>query len=100
MIAGKVQTLFLKPSYDTQFGFLESQLASSPDGGDFICGKELTEADIMMSFAIEVAKAKAGLTKEDYPKLSAYVDRLYEREAYKRAVQKIVEVEGQFNNDI
>ena len=77
--------------------FLEKQLATSPDKGDFLCGPELSGADIILSFPISAARAgEVGLTKERYPRLWAYVDRLEGLDAYKRSVAKIVEIEGKY----
>ena len=95
-IAGKIQSLFLKPNFETTFKFLESQLATSPDGGEFLCGKDLTGADILMSFPIEAGRSRSGMTREQCPKMWAYVDQLYARKAYKRSVEKIEKVEGSF----
>ncbi|KAI9847787.1 MAG: hypothetical protein M1837_001680 [Sclerophora amabilis] len=100
MIAGKINSMFLEPNLNTHFGFLESQIASCPHGGDYLCGKELTGADVLMSFPLEVSKGRLGLVSEKYPKLCAYVDRLQARDAYKRAVQKIVEVEGSYKANL
>ena len=96
-IAGKLESMFLRPNLNTAFSFLESQIASSPGGGEYLCGKELTGADILMSFPLDAARGRAGLDKDKYPKLWAYVERLQERDAYKRAVQKIIEVEGEYD---
>ena len=97
MITGAVESKFLLPNLETHFGFLESQIASSPDGGGYLCGPELTAADILMSFPLSAAKGRAGFSEEKHPKLWAYVDKLEATEGYKRAVQKIVEVEGSYD---
>ena len=97
MITGVVETKYLNPNFETQFGFLESQIATSPDGGEYLCGTELTGADILMSFPLLAAKGRAGLYKEKYPKLWAYSERLEALEGYKRAVQKIIDVEGSYS---
>lgn len=52
MITGAVESKFLHPNLQRQFDFLESQIATSPSGGDFLCGKDLSGADIMMSFPL------------------------------------------------
>ncbi|KAI9850933.1 MAG: hypothetical protein M1838_004819 [Thelocarpon superellum] len=96
LIAGKVEASYLHPNYKTHFDFLESQMTTSPGNGEYLCGKELTGADILMSFPLEAASRRAGVNVTNYPKLSAYLDRIYEREAYKKAVEKIVEIEGEF----
>lgn len=99
-IAGKITTMFLKPNFETHFKFLESQLETSPDGGQYLCGNDLTGADILMSFALEAAESRSGTSKEQFPRIWAYVARLHEMESYKRAVQKIVEVEGKFKTNL
>ena len=52
----------------------------------FLMGDALTGADIQLSFACEVARAFGKLAA--HPNLSAYLDRLHGREAWKRAVEK------------
>ncbi|KAI9752748.1 MAG: hypothetical protein M4579_005504 [Chaenotheca gracillima] len=99
-IAGKINSMFLEPNLKTHFSFLEAQIASSPNGGDFLCGKELTGADILMSFPLEASKGRVGLTPDLYPKLCAYTDRLQQLDANKRAVQKIIDVEGSYNPNL
>ena len=36
------------------------------------------------------------MSKEQFPRIWGYMSRLHERESYKRAVQKIETVEGEF----
>ena len=100
MVAGKIYSGFLQRNFDTHFAFLESQIQSSPGGGQYLCGTELTGADILMVFPLEAAKGRGFITAEKYPGLVAYVDRLSEREAYKTAVAKIVEVEGSYKSSL
>lgn len=95
-VASKIESSFLQRNFKIHYDFLEGQLASSPDGGNFLCGKDLTAADIMLSFPLEAGKGRSGFSEQQYPKIWAYIDRLHEREAYKRSVQKIVELEGEF----
>lgn len=97
MITGAVESKFLLPALETHFAFMESQIASSPDGGEYLCGRELTGADILMSFPLGVAKGRSTFSEEKHPKLWAYVNRLETMEGYKRAVQKIIDVEGSYN---
>ena len=40
-----------------------------------------------MSFPIEVAAARGGLTKKKWPKLMAYLDRIHARPAYQKALE-------------
>jgi glutathione S-transferase len=99
-IVGKVTSIFLAPNFKTHYTFLEDQLKTAPDGGEFLCGKDLTAADIMMSFPLEAGQSRSGMSQADCPLLWAYVDRLHQREAYKRSVQKIAEVEGSFKMNL
>ncbi|KAI9681113.1 MAG: hypothetical protein M1817_002395 [Caeruleum heppii] len=96
-VAGKIESMFLEPNFKTHFEFLEGQMATSPDEGAYLCGKEMTGADIIMSFPLEASRGRAGLTPDKYPKLCEYIDRIQARPAYKRAVQKIIDVEGSYS---
>lgn len=97
-INNAVNSKFLSPNLHANYSLLESQFASSPQGGPFLCGAHLTGADILVSFPVSAARsAKGGLTEEKYPKLWAWVDMLESREAFKRGVAKIVEVEGKYD---
>ena len=72
MITGLIESSFLEPNYKTHFDFLESQIATSPDGGEYLCGTELSGADIIMSFPLGSARARiSGFTQEKHPKLWA-----------------------------
>lgn len=86
--------------YKLHYRFLEEQLATSPDGGEYLCGKEITGADILMSFALEASNSRSGIKQEEFPKVFAYVEKLHQREAFKRATEKIIEVEGQFKTTL
>jgi glutathione S-transferase len=55
---------------------------------------------VMLSFPLEAGEGRSGFTRSQYPKVWAYLDRIHEREAYKRAVAKIVEVEGDFKTTL
>lgn len=97
MITGGFESTFLRPEVGRVFDFLESQLASSPNGGEYLCGSELTGADFIMSFPLTAARGRAGLSKEKHPKLSAYTERLEAKDSFKRAVQKIIDTEGSYD---
>lgn len=100
VITGVIESNYLAPNFETQFAFLESQIATSPDNGEYLCGRELTAADIFMSFPLGAAKGRAGFSKEKHPKLWAYVDRLEATEGSKRAVQKIIDIEGSYDSSL
>lgn len=95
MIAGRVDSMFLTENYATHFSFLESQVASSPNGGKYLCGEKLTAADIVMSFPLMAAKTRDKIEKSKYPKLTAYVELLENHEGYRNSIKKIEEVSGE-----
>lgn len=86
-----MEDAFLNRNYATHFGFLESQLASSPGGGQYLCGKELTAADVMMSFPLIAANSRGKIDKAKYTKLVAYVEMIESSEGYQKSVKKIEE---------
>ncbi|KAG8528934.1 uncharacterized protein KY384_006623 [Bacidia gigantensis] len=94
MLTGTVESKYLQPNMANNLRFLESQLETSPDGGEYLCGPDITGADFLISYPVQAARERAGLTKEAYPRLWAYVERLEEREGYKKSVKKIVEVDA------
>lgn len=93
-IAGRIDSLYLNPNFKRHFGYLESQLASSPEGGEYLCGTELTAADILMSFPLIMGKSKQAEIGS-FPKLEAYTKRLEQNEVYLRSVKKVEEVTGE-----
>ncbi|KAF4550780.1 Glutathione S-transferase-like protein 3 [Elsinoe fawcettii] len=96
-IVGKMNTMLFDPNMKTNFDFLESQIASSPDGGEYLCGKGLTAADILMSFPLVAVRDSmaGGLDKTKYPKLFEYVNKLEKLEGYQAAIKKAEEASGQ-----
>lgn len=101
-IANKLRASFIDPNLMTHYAFLEDKLktATSIEGqNSYLCGRHLTAADILLSFPLIAAKGGrgAGLTKENFPKLIEYIERLEEEQGYKRSIEKIVEVEGKFS---
>jgi glutathione S-transferase len=94
-VAARVDAAYLDQNVKLQFGFLEQQLASSPQNGEFFAGAALSGADIMMILPLEAAVKRAGVTKEKYPKITAYIERIQLRPAYQRAIKKIEDVTGE-----
>ncbi|KAH6612219.1 hypothetical protein B0J18DRAFT_441587 [Chaetomium sp. MPI-SDFR-AT-0129] len=101
-IVSKLYAAFLLPEILRHLAFLESQLETAPQGGPYLCGAQLTTADILMGFPIREAKnAFAGLEVGDgkgtvgerFPRLWKYLDLLEAEEGYKKAGVKIAELE-------
>ncbi|KAF2157388.1 glutathione S-transferase [Myriangium duriaei CBS 260.36] len=94
LVVGKMNEMFLDPNIKTHFDFLEQQLASS--GGDYLCGKEITGADIMMSFPVlGVTSGSFPFDNEKYSQIKAYSERLQQLDLYKTSVQKVEELTGE-----
>ncbi|OJJ68136.1 hypothetical protein ASPBRDRAFT_199276 [Aspergillus brasiliensis CBS 101740] len=91
-IASKVNSGFLDNEFKTHFGFLEEQLATAPDGGPYICGKNLTLADIQLSVPVSVGFTLGVISRGEYPLLYGYVERLKREEGYRRVVERAKEV--------
>ncbi|EEP78108.1 predicted protein [Uncinocarpus reesii 1704] len=89
MISAKVHEAYLGPNLRTHMDFLEGQIASSPGGGRYICGEQLSGADILIVYALEVEEASGVLNPKTYPKLTAYLNGLRARDAFKQATAKV-----------
>ncbi|KAB8527812.1 hypothetical protein FH972_025463 [Carpinus fangiana] len=96
-VASGIEDQFLTRNFATHFSFLEEQLKTAPGGGPFFCGTELTGADVLMIFPLEAALQRGIIDGAKMPQLKAWVERIIERPAYKRAVDKIVEATGEYN---
>lgn len=96
MIASQLHSALVKPDLATNLDFLEDQIKSSPVDGQFLCGDSLTGSDIMMSFPLEAGVLRGLINKERHPHLTKYVSRIQEREAHKKGIAKIVELEGSY----
>jgi glutathione S-transferase len=82
-IAARIRKGFLDRQIASILDFMESELGKH----EWFAGNEFTAADIQMSFPCEVATMRGGLDKTR-PKLSALVQRIHARPAYKRALEK------------
>ncbi len=74
---------FIQPQLDLHMGYWEDVLSKSA----WFAGPEMTAADIMMSFPVEAAHSRGGLDKR-YPRLLAFLARIHDRPAYKRALDR------------
>jgi glutathione S-transferase len=82
-IAAKVGKSFVDPQIALHLNYMESELGKS----QWFAGEQFTAADIQMSFPVEGAAARGGLDSSR-PKLSAFLERIHARPAYKRALEK------------
>ena len=82
-IAAKVKSTFIAPQLKTHLDYMEAELGKT----EWFAGSELTAADIQMSFPLEAARSRAGLDASR-PKLSAFLQRIHSRPAYRRALER------------
>ncbi|KAI0481058.1 glutathione S-transferase [Xylariaceae sp. FL0804] len=100
LVANQIIKAMVTPNVRANLGFLEKQLETS--GGDYLCGQDLTSADILVSFGLITAKDvfqdfgtwESGGPRAEFPKLYAYIDRLETLPGYKRSEEKIKEIDS------
>lgn len=78
-----VKGKFAQPEIDRHLDFLEAELARST----WFAGEELTGADILLSFPVQIAAAHAGLDARR-PRLMAFRERVAARPAWQRAITR------------
>ncbi|WP_449427358.1 glutathione S-transferase family protein [Rhodanobacter umsongensis] len=81
-IARKVLSGFVDPQLKLHLEYLEGELGES----EWFGGDAFGVADIQLSFPLEAFAARGGLDAS-YPRLSAFLQRIHARPAYRRALQ-------------
>jgi glutathione S-transferase len=82
-LLGRPARPFISAQLKLHLDFLESELSKGP----WFLGDAFSAADIMMSFPIEAARARAALD-ETRPNVMDFLRRIHARDAYKRALEK------------
>jgi glutathione S-transferase len=82
-ILGRLATQRVRPMLDVHLDYIEQHLSRYA----WFAGKDLTAADIMMSFPVEVARARGGLNISR-PATIAWLERIQARPAYARALER------------
>lgn len=80
---GKAAMKRIQPMIDTHLDYVEGELAARP----WFAGDEISAADVMMSFPLEAARARAGLGASR-PATIAWLDKIHARPAYQTALAK------------
>jgi len=83
-ISNKAEQAFYGPQLKMNLNFIENELGKST----WFAGEELTGADIMMSFPLQISLVRADTTELELTRMQAFLKRIEERPAYLRAVQK------------
>lgn len=80
-ITGGVRSSFLHPQLKLHLDFVEQQL----NGRIWLLGDTVSGADVMMSFPLQAALSRQN---GNYPNIAAYVARIAQDPAYRRAEEK------------
>jgi glutathione S-transferase len=82
-ITGKAMAGFVTPQMTLHMNYWESELAKRA----WFAGGEFSAADVMMSFPVEAAAARADALN-GRPQLGAWLQRIHARPAYQRALER------------
>lgn len=82
LIASGVMGKFINPRIKESLDFMEAELEKS----EWFAGEAFSAADVMLSFPLEGAAARGGL--DGYPKLAEFLEKIHQRPAYKKALQR------------
>ncbi|KAI9641761.1 hypothetical protein NHQ30_009618 [Ciborinia camelliae] len=86
--AGPMGKRFDGPAIRKVLGDLEKELKEGPEGG-FLMGKNPGRADIMLEFPMALIKQRKWVDLEkEFPALNAWLEKCYERPAWKRSIEK------------
>ncbi|REH38805.1 glutathione S-transferase [Paraperlucidibaca baekdonensis] len=80
-ISEGAQKNFIDPQLKQHLAFMEAEMV----GRTWLCGEDFSAADVQMSFPLEAASARGGLDAS-YPQLSALLERMHARPAYRKAL--------------
>ena len=83
-IANKVLGMMVDPNLERQTAFIESTLAKSA----WFTGADFSAADIQMSFPLEAASSRAGVSEHATPHSFDWLQRIHARPAYQRALAR------------
>ncbi len=82
-ISGKAKSGFITPQINMHLDYLEAELGKSL----WFVGEAFSAADVQLSFPVEAAAGRAGLGPSR-PRLMAYLARIHETPAYRRALER------------
>ena len=82
-ISSTVKKLFIEPEILQQLNYMEAEIAKT----GWFAGDTFSAADIQMSFPLEAAASRGGLSTQ-YPKLMDFLQRIHARPAYQRALTR------------
>jgi glutathione S-transferase len=92
MVYNQLNDTLFDPRINKFMTLVEEKL----DGRDYVASADnITAADITLIFPMEEVLKDSDMMKEKYPRCEAWRQRMYQRDAHKRAVSKVGETSGQ-----
>ena len=82
-VVDKVREGYLWVRYRRHLAFMDQELSQST----WLSGEELTAADIVMGYCLEVAEVRTGIGSQ-YPHVEGFLTRMRARPAYLAALKK------------
>ena len=79
---GKLAQRKFQPMIEVHLDYIEAELAQRP----WFAGKDITAADVMMSFPLEVAVARANAAR-GRPHICGWLEKVHSRPAYQAALR-------------
>jgi len=83
-LLGRVALRKFQPMIDVHMDYIESELTRRA----WFAGESFTAADVMMSFPLEAARGRAGISRDTHPHIFQWVDTIHARSAYQMALAK------------
>ena len=83
LIAMGVKRKYIDPQIRLHLEFMEGELQKRR----WFAGRKFSAADIQMSFPLEAAQAR-GEINDHHPALESFLNRIHNRDAYQRALEK------------
>ena len=81
---GSVAVKKFRPMIDVQVNYVEAELGLHA----WFAGGSFTAADVMMSYPLEAARSRVGISRETHPRIFAWVDTIHRRPAYQAALAR------------
>ena len=86
LVAGRMGAVpeFVSDRVAKAWALAEARLGEA----EFFGGSQLTTADVMMGFNLTTSRMFGGTSLDPFPKIAAYLQRIGQRPAYRRAMEK------------
>lgn len=83
-LLGRLALGKFQPMVDVHVDYVESELAGRP----WFAGGSFTAADVMMSFPLEAARSRAGISRATHPRIVNWLETIHARPAYQAALER------------